>query len=323
MLNVNYLILNDSLVVNFNGETHNVIKGDGRYSDIVEAIKNGELDKIPSLISVVDKFSNVPGLVIKNNNVYLDGIILEGVIAERILQFSEAQLPYEPLILFARKLRMNPSFNSRQMLYKFLEHNGHPITPAGNFIAYRGVTEDFKDKHTKTFDNSIGAVCSMPRDSVDDNPNNTCSNGLHVACYDYAKGFAPVLVEVEVNPIDVVAVPTDYNGTKMRVCKFKVVNLCKSVRNEPLYTDSEHTETVIDSEETDDSEWVELNLVSSSVVNKAIYNPTTMELQVNLNNGNYRYFDVEQSVIDDWENASSAGGYYANHIVHQYSYEAI
>jgi len=102
------------------------------------------------------------------------------------------------------------------MLYSFLEHNGHPLTEGGHFIAYRGVTEDFKDMHTRTFNNSPGSVCEMPREEVDDNPNNTCSTGLHVASFKYASDFGPKVVEVKINPKDVVAVPVDYNGIKMR-----------------------------------------------------------------------------------------------------------
>jgi len=136
---------------------------------------------------------------------------------------------------FWENLKQNPSYNARLMLFNFLSHNGHPLTEDGCFIAYRGVTEDFKDKHTRKFDNSVGAICEMPRELVDDNPNNTCSAGLHVACYDYAKGFGEKLVEVKVNPKDVVCVPVDYNGTKMRTCRFEVVAVGEKLREEVLY----------------------------------------------------------------------------------------
>jgi hypothetical protein len=130
------------------------------------------------------------------------------------------------------------------MLYKFLEHNGHPITQDGCFIAYRGVTKDFKDPHTRTFDNSVGSICEMPRDQVDDNPDNTCSSGLHVACYSYANGFGKVTVEVKVDPVDVVCVPRDYNGTKMRVCKFEVLNVVQNENTQQLYGVEPKDETI-------------------------------------------------------------------------------
>ncbi len=81
----------------------------------------------------------------------------------------------------------------------------------------------------------------IDRSKVDDNPNNTCSHGLHVATLSYAQDFASgddKLLDVEVSPSDVVAVPTDYNGTKMRVCRFKVVAESQGLIDKPLVTSS-------------------------------------------------------------------------------------
>src|SRR6185369_2283184 len=119
------------------------------------------------------------------------------------------------------------------------------LTEDGCFIGYRGVTEDFKDKHTKQFDNSPGAKCSMERTLVDDNPDNTCSSGLHIGGYEYAKDFASggKLVLVKVNPKDVVAVPNDYNGQKMRVCAFEVISEVTDIIKEVVYGQSETPET--------------------------------------------------------------------------------
>lgn len=339
-MQVSYIMLNGSVVVNFNGETHNVAKGDIRFDNIVQAIKDNALDTIPKLVQVGQIFDEMgdSGVEFRNNSVYIDGERIPDAISDRIIDFYEKELPFESLVKFARKLALNPSYNSRKMLYKFLEHNGHPITPDGNFIAYRGVTKDFKDKHTRTFDNSVGATCEVPRDSVDDNPNNTCSSGLHVACYEYAKGFAETLIEVEVDPIDVVAVPTDYNGTKMRVCKFKVLNVSKgSMRTEALYTDHIKQECeLVDNcgcegeDELDESDFayetdtVEVNLHDSSIIECATYNPTHKELIVYFHNGAvYCYEDVGQKEVTNWEWASSVGSHFTSYIAHSYKYTQI
>lgn len=127
------------------------------------------------------------------------------------------------------------------MLYKFLEHNGHPITTEGNFIAYRAVRNDLLDKHTRTISNAIGNIVEIDRSKVDDNPNNVCSSGLHVATLTYAQGFSSgddKILDVEVDPSDVVAVPTDYQGTKMRVCRFKVVAESQGLIEKPLVQSS-------------------------------------------------------------------------------------
>lgn len=233
-MKVNYIVLNNSIVLNFGGKTLSLNKGDGRYYDVIECIKTGRLDDIPSVVDIESYFTK-RGMQLTNGVLHINGEALPESLSARVQALRAASLPFDALIKFWENLRKNPSFNSRAQLFKFLEHNGHPLTEDGCFIAYRGVTEDFKDKHSGTFDNSVGSVCEMPREQVDDNPNNTCSSGLHVACFDYAKGFGPQLIEVKVNPKDVVAVPTDYNGTKMRVSRFEVVAVGEKLREEPLY----------------------------------------------------------------------------------------
>jgi len=231
---VNYHLLGDSVVINHNARTTVIRRGDARFEQVVQAIKENRLDEIPDMVDTEAVFAS-KGITLQDGNVLLEGDLLPESLGKRLLQLMEDEMPVDILVKFWRNLKDNPSFNSRKMLYAFLEHNGHPLTEDGCFIAYRGVTEDFKDVHTRTFNNTVGSVCEISRDQVDDNPNNTCSHGLHVACYDYAKGFGPKLIEVKVNPRDVVAVPTDYNGTKMRVSRFEVMAECENMRNESVY----------------------------------------------------------------------------------------
>lgn len=231
---VNFHVLNNSLVLNYNGKTEVISRSDTRFQRVYEAIKEGRFDDIPALVEIEMHLEGT-GLELRDGLLFDGDSALPEALNKRILAFRDEGLPYKHLLQFWDNVKKNPSFNSRQMLFAFLEHNGHPITQDGCFIAYRGVTEDFKDKHSGKFDNSPGSICEMSRDQVDDNPNNTCSHGLHVACFAYAKDFGSKLVEVKVNPTDVVAVPTDYNGTKMRVCKFEVVQECQGIRTETLY----------------------------------------------------------------------------------------
>ena len=249
---MNYHLLNNSIVLNYLGKTVVVSKEDPRYEPVVEAIRTNNLNDIPAIVEIERGFEG-SSLSLKDGILYDGESPMPPELNARILRHKEEGLPFEPLIKFWENLKQNPSFNSRQQLFAFLQHNGHPLTEDGCFIAYRGVTEDFKDKRTGKFDNSVGAVCEMPRDLVDDNPNHTCSYGLHVACYDYAKGFGPQLIDVKVNPKDVVAVPTDYNGTKMRVCKFEVVAVGEKLRTEAVYG-QEYEDVSDDGEELDEEE---------------------------------------------------------------------
>lgn len=210
---------------------------------IWEAVERGctndeLLDLIDPTIAIVKHSSGLFG--VKCGQVYMDGEALPDALSVRILDFVNTKIPFMPLLKFWENCKLNPDPRAKTDLYKFLEHNGHPITSDGCFIAYRAVRNDFLDKYTGTIDNSVGAVVKMNRADVDCDPNTTCSRGLHAAAYDYARNSygtnGDVLVEVKINPKDVCAIPTDYNNQKMRVCEYTVlaVNI-DGVIARPLY----------------------------------------------------------------------------------------
>jgi hypothetical protein len=110
-----------------------------------------------------------------------------------------------------------------------LSFNDIEICDNGYILAYKGVSDDFKDIRTGKFDNSVGKYVEEDRKLVDNNPKAACSRGLHVGSLDYINqiynynGYR--IVACIINPEDVVSVPDDYNGAKMRVCKYKVVKV--------------------------------------------------------------------------------------------------
>jgi hypothetical protein len=81
----------------------------------------------------------------------------------------------------------------------------------------------FTDIHTQTMDIKLGVPVTMPRGDCNSNPNETCSAGLHVGSMDYVGDFGHsnrVVLNCIIKPQNVVAVPTDYNNTKMRCCEY-------------------------------------------------------------------------------------------------------
>lgn len=245
---VNWLISDNTITVNFNGQTHMLSKHDAYAPKLMEALKQKKFDEIPSLVSAalrIEKFSDGK-FQVKNGEILVDGIVASPVLGRKIKEFADEGLPYEPLVEFAKKVAKNPSARATQELYQFLEKNNHPITDSGNFIAYKKVREDFKDVHSGTFDNSPGNTLKMPRSMVNEDPNQTCSAGLHVANFDYASRFYPggIMLEIEVNPEHVVAIPIDYNQAKMRVCEYKVLSVIEQELSTPLrITQPEASET--------------------------------------------------------------------------------
>jgi hypothetical protein len=231
---VNYLITDQNITVNYEGQTHIVPRKDGLANQLIDAIKNNKLDEIPNLVSTAKRIEALSHgeFTVSNGDIYVNGLIAPAALGNKIVKFSNEGLPFKPLVKFASKIQKNPSFRAVNELFQFLEKNDHPITEEGNFIAYKRVRENFTDIHSGTFDNSVGNLVEMPRNQVNENPNETCSHGLHVANWDYAHTqFAShnpstdVMLEVEVDPADVVAVPTDYNQSKMRVCRYKVLGV--------------------------------------------------------------------------------------------------
>lgn len=234
----NYMLTTNSIAVSYDNKHYMVTRSaePARYANLRQAILDKDADAfIDALVPKIRviRYSNEYFEIDDKNEMYmLDDLStpIPKVIAVRLKEFADEKLPIEPLVYFWKKLRKNPSTNSKNMLYEFLEKNHHPITADGNFLAYKKVYRDgsgkLLDDYTKKIDNSVGKIVSMPRDQVVEDRNQTCSRGLHVAAWNYATTYSGnVMVEVIVDPTDVVSVPRDYDQQKMRVCRYKVASI--------------------------------------------------------------------------------------------------
>lgn len=228
---VNWLITDNNITVNYEGQTHIVSRTDALADHLIKAVKEQRLNEIPNLISAAKRIESYSkgNFVVKDGDIFVNGVKAPSALGNKIVKFSNEGLPFSPLVKFAEKLQKNPSFRAVNELFQFLEKNDHPVTEDGNFIAYKKVRPDFKDIHSGTFDNSPGVTVEMSRNEVNENPNETCSNGLHIANWDYAAHHfgspSDTMLEVEIDPSDVVSVPVDYDRAKMRVCKYKVLGV--------------------------------------------------------------------------------------------------
>jgi len=88
-----------------------------------------------------------------------------------------------------------------------------------------GITDapEFTDWYSGKTNVRLGGTVSMPRESVDCNPQNTCSAGLHIGAPEYVKGFGgsgSEFLACLVNPMNVCAIPADYSYQKMRVSEY-------------------------------------------------------------------------------------------------------
>jgi hypothetical protein len=225
-----------NLTIFWNGKTKVVSVGTAAYDEVFTLIKqNADPEKIIAACDLKEQVKlkcHSSGLFATDD----DGVVWVGnekvakSLSDRIIDFVEHGLPFEPLIKFWNNCVANPDTRARTDLFSFLEHNGHAITEDGCFIAYRYVTNDFKDCRTRSMDNRVGQTVRMERSQCNSNPDVTCSAGLHVAScsYAWAHGSNGHKICVKVNPKDVVAIPKDYNNQKMRCCEFKVLSVHES-----------------------------------------------------------------------------------------------
>jgi hypothetical protein len=248
----------ETLSVFLKGKQFTIYASDSKFESAVKAFTENNQEELYLVLNPAQVFKSLYAkyeqVEVKDGNVYVSGDPISNIIAERILQFLAQGVDCLPVFKFITKLNLNPSSRAVNELYTFLEHKFLPLTGSGNFLAYKALRSDFTDVHTGKFDNNVGNVLEMPRNKVDDNKEAGCSYGFHAGTLEYARGFRPCsgkLVLVEINPADVVSIPTDCECQKLRTCKYKVVAEYE-VPLEDLTYESRYT---TDYDEDVDREW--------------------------------------------------------------------
>jgi hypothetical protein len=234
-----YTLTNNSITVVLNNKVYTVSSGQPQWEPVLDAIRNNDEKKLHDVLSVANTIVSFTegNVTVKDNQVFYRNVPLDNYVVEKVLDFAENKLPLQPILRFINNLMKNPSRRAVQELYKFLEHKNMPITPDGNFLAYKGVQSDYFSKTAgniivikgKVVDgkiyNGIGHEIEVERNGVCDDKNLGCSSGLHAGSVQYATDFGRggKVVIVEINPADVVSVPDDCSCQKLRACSYKVV----------------------------------------------------------------------------------------------------
>lgn len=252
--NYPYITRQSDVAINIDGIPHTIAKSDPRYQRVIEAIKD-KVNRDSDIRMIVDRHAAVEAAITASGDsrftmtrttVAYKGEQVAPAMAARIIDMAKEGYDLNPLANFQEELSHNPSNRVHTSLFKFLEVGKMAITPDGHFLAYKKVAKkypnsakeldkrmaergyDFNlvDVHTKKISNAVGAVVEMPRHLVNDDPDVTCSHGLHVCSHEYLQHFSgDAVVVCKVSPRDVVAIPRDYNDSKMRVCKYEVIGI--------------------------------------------------------------------------------------------------
>jgi hypothetical protein len=213
-----------------NGTSYVVETDHPKYQQALEAVRNKNWNQFVNLVNIskqVQNYFDGTDVEIKDGSINYHGQVIHNTLTKRILSFMRDGLPHEPLLNFFKNLMENPSKRAVDELYDFLEAGELPITEDGHFLAFKNVRSNYLDIHSGKFDNSVGKVCEMPRNGVDEDKERTCSYGLHFCSIKYLPHFTDSdggkTMIVKINPKDVVAIPADYNNTKGRTCRYEVV----------------------------------------------------------------------------------------------------
>ena len=242
MENIPYIVSETSATLIYEGKPYTLSASHANFAPFKKALLKGDFETAMNYLDIkttIKEFSDGE-LTVKDGAVYYYSERLHGVVVDRLLELlSNGIERAEPFIKFIKNLLDNPSSSSVNELYDFLSYKSLPIDDDGYVIAYKGVAADgySKSGNTQTaviqggvnergqIMNGVGDVIEVLRRSVDDVRENSCSYGLHVGSFDYAKAWAGEgkLLMVRFNPADAVSVPTDCLCQKLRVCRYEVI----------------------------------------------------------------------------------------------------
>lgn len=196
------------------------------FKSIVKALKKGDDKKALRLFDTAQLIADKSqGKVqVKKDGVYYNGTKLDNSLTSRILQLIKEGKPVSHMLKFMDRLYSNPSKAAVEELYDWLKGCKLPITDDGRFVAYKRVRSDYKDIHSGTIDYSVGQIVFMKREDVNPNRHETCSRGLHFCSIAYLPNYGgDRIMQVLVDPADVVSIPSDYQYTKGRTWQMEVV----------------------------------------------------------------------------------------------------
>jgi hypothetical protein len=230
---------NGVITVEENGEVFVVSSTDPAFAHYMNAaLENKPLSEvrgagIPHLAPLTELSER---LFVNENRIEFDGEPIATPLAETIRRYWLEGRPYSGLVKFMERLSLNTCEHSREALWDWVRDRDLEVDNQGLIIAYKGVRSDLTSVHSGPamvddvpqnghIPNQAGSVISMERSQVQHDPSVACGFGLHVGTKSYARGFGAVLLTVLVDPVDVVSVPSDSNGEKMRVCRYEIIDI--------------------------------------------------------------------------------------------------
>ena len=155
MTKLAYNLGENAITIFADGQVHSVRRDNLNFMQVRQSLLDGNYDKVIKLVdtkSAVEDYS-LGNIQIKEGDVYYNHSSgeqekLNGVVIDKLLSLMrEGIKDPSPIFNFIEKLLDNPSRNSVEQLYNFLDYKELPIDPDGYVIGYKGVRDDYKDKY--------------------------------------------------------------------------------------------------------------------------------------------------------------------------------
>ncbi|AZV02042.1 hypothetical protein Arno162_2 [Pectobacterium phage Arno162] len=227
---VEFIMTGDSITLTLGSDVELVDSTHQNYKAIQTAILSGDFKTAYQLMNVTKaiKTFSKGSITVKGDALYYGELEMRSTLVTRILDLmANGDSGFKKLVNFFERLMNNPSKQSVEQLWDFIAHLDVEIDEEGFIVGWkkvRNVGGCLFDSYTGKVPNDVGNIVEMPRHMVNDNRHQTCSQGLHVGAWSYVKGFSgDTITKVRVDPADVVSVPSDYNGQKMRASKYLVL----------------------------------------------------------------------------------------------------
>ena len=247
------------------------------FLQVRELYKVKDYEAISKLVLTAEninlKYADSELSISKDGVVTINEEVLPSSLSKVIVALYKEDAPIDCFINFWHKLNQNPSNKARLRLYDFVDTKQITLLPDGDLLLYRVVrrTETsgrYVDIYTGTIYQSIGDTISMNRALVDDDDTKVCSHGYHVCCFDYTKHYGKAysgedaVINVKVSPANVVSIPVDYNGSKLRVCEFTILEentalteIRQTYYNNQLELESSYEDAEYDEDYLEDDYW--------------------------------------------------------------------
>ena len=263
MSQASHLITNDSVTLVLDGVVYSSPREYAESVGAVLAITKGQFHKAADLLNKARAIvrRSMGTFTVEGGVIYRGETPVHNTVATRIIELSDAGLPFMPAVRFLENILQNPSRSATEAGYKFLELKGLPLTEDGCFLAYKSVRSDYTSKTrglepvqvsrdggktwqsvTGHIPNNVGNLLKIERNLVDDDREKQCSYGLHVGSlgysgpqgWFYSESSGDKIVIVKVNPRDIVSIPNDATAEKLRVCAYEVISDFKAAYSAPL-----------------------------------------------------------------------------------------